>query len=75
MVLVEARAKRWGNSLGVIIPKDIVEQEHIHEDERIDLLLVKDSRRVLKETFGMFKNRIKKPTSQIMAEIRKELYD
>jgi len=37
MVLVEARAKRWGNSLGVIIPKDIVEQEHIHEDERIAL--------------------------------------
>ena len=35
MVLIEAKAKKWGSSLGVIIPKDVVVKEKIKEEESI----------------------------------------
>ena len=35
MTEVEVVAKRWGSSLGVIIPKQIVDDEHISENQKI----------------------------------------
>jgi antitoxin component of MazEF toxin-antitoxin module len=75
MVLVEAKARRWGNSLGLILPKDITDSEHIRENATVRFLLVRDSSKVLKETFGMLKGKLKKPTQQIKDELRAELYD
>ena len=75
MTLVETKAKKWGNSLGIIIPKDVIEQEHIRENSTVRLLLMRDSGRGLKETFGMLKGRLRKPTQQIKDELRAELYD
>lgn len=74
-MLVKTEAKRWGNSLGLVIPKAIVESESIKEHDSVQFFIVKDSKKVLKETFGMLKGKIKKPTQQIMDEIRAELYD
>jgi len=75
MILVETEAKRWGNSLGVVIPKDVVENENIKESEKIKFLIIRDGRKVLKETFGLAKGKLKKPIQQIKDELRAELYD
>lgn len=74
MIMVETEAKRWGNSLGVIIPKDIAEKEHIKESEKVKLLIIREGSKTLKETFGIAKGKIKKSTQQIKDEIRDELY-
>ena len=73
MVNTNVITRRWGNSIGVILPKDIVEKEHIKENMRINILISKKSN-VLNETFGMLKGRLKKSSQQMKDELKKELY-
>lgn len=75
MIIVETKAKKWGNSLGIIIPKNIVSQEHLKEHSKVRLLLLKDARLSLKDIFGVAKGNLRKPTQQIKDELRAELYD
>jgi antitoxin component of MazEF toxin-antitoxin module len=72
MEKIKSVARRWGSSLGVIIPRDVVEKEHIKEGQQIDFLILKDSR-ALRETFGTLK--FKKTSQQMKDETRAELYD
>ena len=75
MIVVETEAKKWGNSLGIILPKDIVAKEHIKEHSKIRLLLLKDGSKTLKDVFGLAKGKLRKSTQQIKDELRAELYD
>lgn len=74
MIEAEARVRKWGNSLGLIIPKETVEKEHIKEKEKLRFLIIRDSN-VLKETFGMVKGKWKKSAQQFKDQARKELYN
>ena len=74
MIQAEAEVRKWGNSLGVIIPKETIEKEHIKEKEKIKFLIVRDSN-VLRETFGMVKGKWKKSAQNIKDQARKELYN
>lgn len=69
-----AEVRKWGNSLGIIIPKETVEKEHIKEKEKIRFIIVRDSD-VLSKTFGMVKGKWKKSAQQIKDQARKELYN
>jgi antitoxin component of MazEF toxin-antitoxin module len=73
MVNTNVITRKWGNSIGVILPKEIVEKEHIKENMRINILISKNSN-VLNETFGMLKGKLKKSSQQMKDEIKKELY-
>ena len=75
MTVIETRLKKWGNSFGVVIPSEVVQKEHMKEDENIKFILIKDSKKALKETFGMLKGKLKKSGQQIKDELRKELYN
>ncbi len=35
MVEIEAITRKWGNSLGITIPQEIVEEEHLRENQKI----------------------------------------
>ena len=74
MIKIEAKTRKWGNSLGLIIPKSISKKLALKENENIELFLVASKPNPLKETYGMLKN-WKKPTAQIMREMDKELYN
>lgn len=74
MTVIEARVRKWGNSLGIIIPSETVETDQIKEDENVKILIMKDSKRVLKATFGIGKGKIKKSGQQFKDEARRELY-
>jgi len=75
MKTIETTAKRWGNSIGIIIPKEVIDREHIKEKGIVRFLIIKESDKILRETFGLAKDKIKKSTQQIKNEIRNELYD
>lgn len=47
----ETRAKKWGSSLAIVLPKSVVEASHIHEKETIVVEVKK--RHFAKEFFGM----------------------
>lgn len=74
MIEIECVTKQWGNSsLACIIPKEIVKQRHIRENQKIKLIL-EDSTNILKETFGSLKN-WKNTTEKILKEVDKELWN
>ncbi len=73
MSTIEVRTKKWGNSLGLLIPKDVAEKEKIRENQKLDIIIIPKGR-TLEKAFGMAKW-WKKPTQQIKDEIRRELHD
>ena len=74
MIFVETEAKKWGNSsLAFVIPRNIVVEKRLKNNQKIRLLLIED-RNPLKETFGLLKA-WKKPTDRIMREIDEELWN
>lgn len=73
-IIVKGKLKKWGNSFGVIIPKEIVENEKLKINQEIEFILVPDSKKVLEETFGTLKRKGNKTTEQEMREMDRELY-
>lgn len=52
MTMFKAKVKQWGNSLGIVIPKEIVEKVHIKPHQLLFLEVKPDP---LKEAFGSLK--------------------
>ena len=75
MTAIQAKVKRWGNSLGIIIPSETVEDKKIRENQNISIIILEDSRKAFRETFGMGKGKIKKSAQQIKDELRRDLYN
>ncbi|MBI2631888.1 hypothetical protein HYW75_02710 [Candidatus Pacearchaeota archaeon] len=68
---LEVKTKRWGNSIGVVIPAEATERLSLKPDEEI-LINIEKKNNVLKELFGAFKNN-KKSTEQMLKEARSDL--
>ena len=75
MTVIETRLKRWGNSFGVVVPVEVIEKEKMRENDKLKLIVLKDSKKAFRETFGMGKGKIKKSGQQIKDELRRDLYD
>jgi antitoxin component of MazEF toxin-antitoxin module len=67
MAEIECAVKRWGNSLGIVIPKDVADGEHISENERIVVEIKK--KHLAKEFFGILAG-WKRPTEAIKESMR-----
>jgi len=63
----QAIPKKWGNSIGITIPSDIIKQEHIKPQKKVIVLVIGDTRKKLENVFGSLK--LKKKTQQVMNEI------
>lgn len=50
---VEVIVKKWGNSLGVVLPKTLVEHQKLKENDKIFLNVVKETN--IKQLFGSLK--------------------
>jgi len=65
--MIISKTRKWGSSLGVIIPKDVVKELKIRENQEV-YLEIKPKDNPLKELFGSVK--LSKPTEQLLKEIR-----
>ncbi|MBI4918865.1 AbrB/MazE/SpoVT family DNA-binding domain-containing protein [archaeon] len=74
MTELEIVAKKWGNSFGFVIPKSVVEEENIKENEKFSVVLVRKSDTISK-TFGLLKGKITESGQKIKDQLRKDLYD
>lgn len=68
MVEIETKTKKWGSSIGVVLPKALVEDIGIKPNEPIIIDVKK--RHKAKEFFGLLKN-WKRATQGIKDEMRK----
>lgn len=62
------KPRKWGNSLAVILPKNIVESQKISKNVEIQIE-IKKQRPTGRKLFGMCKD-WKKPTQQIKNEMK-----
>ena len=67
---VEVKTKRWGNSIGIIIPSETVDRFNIKPNEEI-IIEIEKKENVLKELFGAVK--FKKSAKKILRDVREEL--
>lgn len=68
MVETEVKTRKWGSSIGVVLPKELVEDVDIRPNETIVIDVRK--RHKAKEFFGLLKD-WKRPTQEIKDEMRK----
>jgi len=69
-MITKTTTKKWGNSLGVVLPRETVIDMNLKEGEIITLEITKKEN-VLRELFGNLK--FKKSTEQLLKEVRKDL--
>lgn len=50
---VEVVVRRWGNSLGVTLPKEVVDTQHIRENERLFIGIQKERPLKVADIFGL----------------------
>lgn len=67
----KATAKEWGNSIGIVLPKDVVMKEHISPNEEITVEI--KQKNILRETFGTLKE-WKINSQKVKDELRKEWF-
>ena len=70
MMEVKAKTKKWGNSIGIVIPKEAIRQESIKPNQEVTVLISAKPITKAGDIFGTWK--FKKPTEQLMREIDKE---
>ena len=75
-IMLKGKIKKWGNSFGIVIPKEVIDNEGLKENQYIEFFIVRnDSAKVLKETYGLLKGRFRKSAQQMKDELREGLYD
>ena len=72
MIAVATRVRDWGNSVGIIIPKETAVEENIKAGDEITLLIAKKNN-VLRKTFGTLK--LKRSTEEILKEVDQEAWN
>ena len=75
MIRSETKLRAWGNSVGVVIPKEALKEENLSINDEVEVTIRKKSN-VLKDVFGTlkkFKAKSRKSTDRLLREIDKEL--
>lgn len=67
---IETKTKKWGSSLGIIIPKKIVILERIKEGQKINISILSKKKTTGGDIFGKFK--FKKPIQVLLDETNKD---
>ena len=67
---IETLTRKWGNSIVVIVPANLVEREKIKENERVLFKIEKKKPTKVRDIFGILKS-WKKPTEEILKEARR----
>ena len=67
---LETLTRKWGNSIAIIIPSNIVAQGKLKENEMVSVTIEKKKPLLVKDVFGMLKGKINRPTQEIKDEMR-----
>jgi len=71
--MIAAKIKKWGNSYGILIPKNELQKMNLGENQEV-IVDISKKENPLKEMFGFAKNvRPKKSAEQIIKGARKDL--
>ena len=71
MIEHETRLKAWGNSVGIIIPKEDIKREGLHLDQKVKVVITPVKTLKVKDIFGKLK--LKKSAKELLKEVDEEL--
>ena len=71
MIEHETRLKAWGNSIGVVIPKEEIKKEGLHVDQKVKIIITPVKTLKVKDIFGKLKLGIN--TKELLKEVDEEL--
>ena len=71
MIEYETKLKSWGNSFGIVVPKEKVKEEKLKDKQTVKVIITPKKTVKVKDLFGKLK--FKKSTEQMMREIDREL--
>ena len=67
MIEIETTARKWGNSIGISLPRDVVERANIKPNKEVRVF-IQEKKVDASKFFGTLK--ITQPTQEILDEIR-----
>ena len=67
MADINVKVRKWGDSLAVIIPKEIARNERIQASDTVHLNIIKQTD--LSDVFGILKGKLKKSVQEIKDEL------
>lgn len=67
MQIFDAIPKQWGNSIGITIPREVIDKEHISTKKKTRFIAIGSEMDQLKRAFGSLK--LKKSTQKAMDDI------
>ena len=65
---IEVKTKKWGNSIGIVIPSEAIERFNIKPEEEI-IIEIEKKNNILKDMFG--KAKFKKSAEKMIKEFRR----
>lgn len=68
MIEIETKTKKWGNSIGIVIPKEKIT---LKPEQKVRILIEGSGVTKVKDIFGVLK--FKKPIKQLMKEVDEDL--
>ena len=71
MIEHETRLKAWGNSVGIVIPKEEIKKEGLHVDQKVKVVITPIKTLKVKDIFGKLKLGIN--TKELLREVDEEL--
>ena len=71
MKQMEATVREWGNSLGIILPKEFTKNENIKPGDKVKVIVL-SNKNSLNAVFGSLQGKMKRTSQQIKDELRKE---
>ncbi|PIN86057.1 hypothetical protein COV19_06930 [Candidatus Woesearchaeota archaeon CG10_big_fil_rev_8_21_14_0_10_44_13] len=71
MIKTEATLRAWGNSIGVVLPKDELRPEHFDVGDKVEIT-IKRKDNPLREAFGKLK--FKTPTDKLLKQADEALW-
>lgn len=70
MLEIKAKTKKWGNSIGILIPKEAVRKENIKPEQEVTVLISAKPITKGKDIWGTLK--FKESTEELMREVDRE---
>lgn len=67
---IETITRKWGNSIAVVVPSRIVEQQKLKENQKVIFNIEVKKPLLVKDVFGLLKGKITRPTQEIKDEMR-----
>ena len=75
MLKSQGKLKAWGNSIGLVLPKDALKKEGLSVNDEVEIIIKKKTT-LLKDCFGKAKNfevKSTKSTDELLKDIDEEL--